>query len=45
VVVDVGREAFRLLATQPVSLPQVGVMLAALGLGTWAAAAWTLQRD
>lgn len=42
---DVGREAFRLLATHPLSLAQVGVTLAVLGLGTWVAAAWTLQRD
>jgi hypothetical protein len=45
VAVDVGREAFRLLATQPVSLANLGVVLAALGVGTWFAAAWTLQRD
>lgn len=45
VALDVGREAFRLLAAHPLSLPQIGVTLAALGLGTWVAAAWTLQRD
>ena len=45
VALDVGREAFRLLATHPLSLAQVGVTLAALGVGTWVAAAWTLQRD
>ncbi|HEX6945670.1 MAG TPA: hypothetical protein VF196_05710 [Casimicrobiaceae bacterium] len=45
VAVDVGREAFRLLAAQPVSLPQMGVWLAALGAATWAAAAWALRSD
>lgn len=45
VALDVGREAFRLLAAQPVSLANLGIVLAALGAGTWAAAAWTLQRD
>jgi hypothetical protein len=45
VAIDVGREAFRLLATQPVSLANFGVVLAALGAGTWAAAAWTLRAD
>ena len=44
-VIDVGREAFRLLATQPVSLTHFGVALAALGVGTWFAAAWTLRAD
>ncbi|MDH4182270.1 MAG: hypothetical protein OEV46_09670 [Betaproteobacteria bacterium] len=45
VALDIGREAYRLLAAQPLSLAQVGVTLAVLGIGTWAAAAWTLQRD
>lgn len=45
VALDIGREAYRLFAAQPLSLAQVGVTLAALGIGTWAAAAWTLQRD
>jgi hypothetical protein len=45
VALDIGREAYRLLAAQPLSLAQVGVTLAVLGVGTWAAAAWTLQRD
>lgn len=42
---DVGREAFRLLAAQPVSLAQIGVTPAALGAATWAAAAWALRGD
>jgi hypothetical protein len=45
VALDVGREAFRLLATHPVSLPQVGLLLTAVGLGTWVAAAWALRSD
>ena len=45
VAVDVGREAFRLLAAQPVSLPQIGVTLALLGLATWSAAAYALRND
>jgi hypothetical protein len=45
VAVDVGREAFRLLATQPITLPQIGAALAALGLATWAAAAYALKND
>lgn len=45
VALDIGREAYRLFATQPLSLAQVGVTLAALGIGTWVAAAWTLRAD
>ena len=45
VVVDVGREAFRLLAAHPVSLPHVGMTLAALGVATWLGAAWALRSD
>jgi hypothetical protein len=45
VALDIGREAYRLLAAQPLSLAQVGVTLAVLGIGTWAAAAWTLRAD
>lgn len=45
VALDVGREAFRLLAAQPVSLPHMGMMLAAFGAATWAAAAWALRSD
>lgn len=44
-VIDVGREAFRLLATQPISLPQMGATLVALGIATYAAAAWALRSD
>ena len=43
--IDVGREAFRLLAAQPLSLPQVAVSLVAFGAVTWTAAAWALRSD
>jgi hypothetical protein len=45
IVLDVGREAFRLLAAQPVSLPQIAAALAAAGIVTWSAAAWALRSD
>ena len=45
VVLDVGREAFRLLAAQPVSLPQIAATLLAAGVATWGAAAWALRND
>lgn len=45
VAIDVGREAFRLLAAHPVSLPQIGVTLALLGFATWSAAAYALRND
>jgi hypothetical protein len=41
---DVAREAFRLVS-QPFSLPQAGVAIAALGAAMWTAAAWTLRDD
>jgi hypothetical protein len=44
-VLDVGREAFRLLAAQPVSVAQIAAMLAAAGAATWGAAAWALRSD
>lgn len=42
---DVGREAFRILAAQPVSLPQIGAGLIALAVATWSAAAYALKSD
>jgi len=45
VALDAGREAFRLLAAQPVSLPQIVAVLAAIGAVTWSAAAWALRSD
>jgi len=44
-VLEVGREAFRLLAAQPVSLPQIAAALAAAGIVTWSAAALALRGD
>ena len=43
--IDVGREAFALLAGQRLSIPTIGVALAVLGLGTWSAAAYALRND
>ena len=43
--IDVGREAFGLLAAHPVSIPQIGVALALLGFATWSAAAYALRND
>ena len=43
--IDVGREAFSLLAAQPVSLPNIIATLAVLGIATWAAAAMALRAD
>ena len=45
VAIDVGREAFGLLAAHPVSIPQIGVALALLGFATWSAAAYALRND
>ena len=45
VAIDVGREAFSLLAAQPVSIPQIGVALVLLGVATWSAAAYALNDD
>ena len=45
VAIDVGREVFRLLATQPVSVTQIGVTLMLLGFATWSAAAYALRND
>jgi hypothetical protein len=41
----VGREAFRLLAAQPISLPQIGAALVAIGIATWSAAVYALRND
>ena len=42
---DVSREAFRLLAAQPISLSAVAAALVAFGVATWTGAAWVLRRD
>lgn len=43
--VDVGREAFILLATQPITLPQIGAAVLAVGVAMWTAAAYALRSD
>ena len=45
VAIDIGREAFALLAAQRLSIPTIGVTLAVLGFGTWSAAAYALRHD
>jgi hypothetical protein len=44
-VLDVTREAFRLLAAQPLSLSGIAAALVAVGLVTWTGTAWALRRD
>ncbi len=41
---DVTREVYRLFA-QPLSLPQVGAAIVALGAAMWSGAAWMLRED
>jgi hypothetical protein len=43
VAIDVGREAFSLLAAHPVSLPQIGAAVGIMALATWSAAAYALR--
>jgi hypothetical protein len=45
IALGVGREAFRLLAAQPISLPQIGAAVVAIGIATWSAAAYALRSD
>ena len=45
VAVGIGREAFRLLAAQPVSVAQIAVSLVVLALATWSAAAYALRQE
>lgn len=42
---DVAREAFRLVAAQPISLPHIATALVALGASAWAGAAYVLRDD
>ncbi|MFO1284988.1 MAG: hypothetical protein U1F51_21455 [Burkholderiales bacterium] len=42
---DFARELFRLLSAQPVSLSSLAVLLAAIGIATFGAAALVLERD
>jgi hypothetical protein len=41
---ELGREAFRIVAAQPVSLAQIAAGILALGIGSWTAAYWALRR-
>ena len=43
-VLDVSREAFRLLAARPFSLSEVAVVIALLGVATWTGAAVALRK-
>ena len=42
---DVARETYKLVAAQPVSLPQIATAVVALGIATWSAAAYALRSD
>jgi hypothetical protein len=42
---DVAREAYRLVAAQPVSLAQIFTAVAACGVATWSAAAYVLRNS
>ena len=44
-LLDVAREAFRLLAARPFSLSELAVVMALLGAATWTGAAVALRRD
>jgi len=44
-VLDVTREAFRLVAAQPFTLSGLAAALVALGAVTWTGTAWALRRD
>ena len=43
--IDVGREAFALLAAHPVSVQHIVAALGVMALGTWTAAAYALRSD
>lgn len=45
VATDVAREMFRMIATQPISLPFVTGVLGAMGVATFAATAWFLRAE
>ena len=36
---------FRLVASQPISLPHIATALVAIGAATWGGAAYVLRRD
>jgi hypothetical protein len=44
-MLDVAREAIRVVAAKPVSLSMLAAILAALGIATWTGAALALRRD
>lgn len=44
-VADVAQQVTRILGTQPVSLANIATAVAALGLASWAAAAYALRSD
>jgi hypothetical protein len=44
-VADVAHQVTRILGAQPVSLANIATGVMALGLATWAAAAYALRRD
>ena len=45
VATDLAREVFRLIASQPISLPHIATALVAIGAATWGGAAYVLRRD
>jgi hypothetical protein len=42
---ELAREMFRLVASQPISLPHIATALVAIGAATWGGAAYVLRRD
>ena len=45
VFLDVTREAYRLFAAHPVSLPQIAAAVAAIAVASWSATAYALRSD
>jgi hypothetical protein len=45
VATEFARELFRLVASQPISLPHIATALVAVGAATWGGAAYVLRRD
>ena len=42
---EVTREAYKLIAAQPVSLPQIATAVLAIAVASWSAAAYALRSD
>ena len=42
---DVARETYKLIAAQPVSLPQIATVVVALGIATWSATVYALRSE